>query len=164
MFNYSSSVTPSVRGMGGEMTVLAVMVTSPGHSGCQVVMDPGGEMTLVWPAGDRGDHGWSHHHYFINTRDTGQIRRVCGAINGGSFICGLTTVSTRPPRPGPFITRVINCGEIIAEPARGDQGAEYTGGPHSLQLRSRGGQPCRLCQWPAQASPGVIKCSGRGHT
>ena len=40
------------------------------------------------------------------------------------------------PRPGPFITRVINCGEIIAEPARGDQGARvYRGGhTHSAQI------------------------------
>ena len=71
------------------MTVLAVMVTSPGHSGCQVVMDPGGEMTLVWPAGDRGDHGWSHHHYFINTRDTDQRHRECaGQLMAGVLYAG----------------------------------------------------------------------------
>ena len=60
------------------------------------------------------------------------------------------------PRPGPFITRVINCGEIIAEPARGDQG----GHTHSDLGVDNPGE----CQRPAQASPGVIKCSGRGHT
>lgn len=47
-------MTPSVRGMGLEMMVLAVMVTSPGHPGCQVVMVPSREMTLVWPVTGTG--------------------------------------------------------------------------------------------------------------
>ena len=54
VFNYSGSVTPSVRGMGLEMMLLAARVTSPEHRGCQVVMVSSGEMTLVWPAETRG--------------------------------------------------------------------------------------------------------------
>ena len=51
--------------------VLAVMVTSPGHPGCQVVRGPSGEMTLARPVWGQGaDHGWSRHNYFINTHET----------------------------------------------------------------------------------------------
>ena len=58
-------------------------------------------------------------------------------------------------RPGPFITRVINCGEIIAEPAMGDHGGQsIQGGPHSLTSGSDLGVDnpgVTECQWPRPA-------------
>ena len=150
------------------MMVLAVMVTSAGHPGCQVVMVPSREMTLVWPVtGDRGltMGGHTGHNYFINTHrhEAEMLGRVCGAINGRSFIC--RGDHRERLRPGPFITRVINCGEIIAEPAMGDGarpgGATLTHSSSDLGMDNPG---VTEYQWRAQASPGVIKCRLRGHT
>ena len=133
--------------MGLEMIPLAALVTSLGHGGCQVVRVSSGEMTLV--RGQRADHGWSHHNYFINThRHETEMRapECTGAINGQSFIFR----GDRSERvwPGPFITRVINCGEITAESARGD-GAGPGGATLGLSLDNPG--------------PGVIRPRLTGH-
>ena len=96
------------------------MVTSTVHGGCQVVMVSSGEMTLVWPDTGTADHGWSYHNYFINTHWRCSAEWRVQHTRPGQLMARVLYSGdhSEPHQAGPFITRVINCGEI----SRGDTG------------------------------------------
>ena len=77
-----------------------------------------GEMTLVWPDTGTADHGWSHHNYFINTHGRCEGERESAGQLMARVLYSSDHSEQRSSQAGPFITRVINCGEI----SRGDSG------------------------------------------
>ena len=74
-----------------------------------------GEMTLVWPDTGTADHGWSHHNYFINTHWRCEGERESAGQLMARVLYSSDHSEQRSSQAGPFITRVINCGEISRE-------------------------------------------------